>query len=61
MASTIYIAPTGNDTTGTGTTGAPYLTLTKAITAATAGDTVFARMVLMIILTDIHSLTKILL
>lgn len=43
MASTIYIAPTGNDTTGTGTTGAPYLTLTKAITAATAGDTVFCK------------------
>ena len=43
MASTIYIAPTGNDTTGTGTTVAPYLTLTKAITAATAGDTVFCK------------------
>lgn len=35
---TIYVATTGNDTTGTGSQAAPYLTLTKAMTVAVAGD-----------------------
>jgi hypothetical protein len=37
----IYISPTGNDETGNGTSGAPYLTLAKAVTEATAGDTIY--------------------
>jgi len=44
---TIYVSnstangyPVGNDTTGTGSPAAPYLTLHKAISAAAAGDTV---------------------
>ena len=36
----IYIAPTGNDTTGDGSTGNPYLTLAKAVTMASASDTI---------------------
>jgi len=43
FATSIYIAPTGNDTTGNGTIGNPYFTLTKAATVAVAGDTVYAR------------------
>lgn len=39
----LYIATTGNDTTGTGTSGAPYRTLAKAVTAATAGNTIVIR------------------
>jgi len=35
---TIYVRTTGNDTTGTGSTGAPYLTLGKALSVAAAGD-----------------------
>jgi hypothetical protein len=34
----IYVTKTGNDTTGDGTSGAPYLTISKAITVASAGD-----------------------
>lgn len=37
---TIYVRTTGNDTTGTGATGAPYLTIGKAIAVAVAGDVV---------------------
>ncbi len=38
---TIYInADTGNDTTGNGSIGSPYLTLSKANTVAAAGDTI---------------------
>lgn len=42
-AKNYYIAPNGNDTTGTGTTDAPYRTLMKAQTTVVAGDTVFLR------------------
>lgn len=38
--STIYVRTTGNDTTGTGLTGAPYATLNKALLVAAAGDTI---------------------
>lgn len=37
---TIYVRTTGNDTTGTGLTGAPYLTLKKALSVAANGDTI---------------------
>jgi hypothetical protein len=36
----IYISSSGNDTTGTGATGAPYATLAKALTVATTGSTI---------------------
>lgn len=36
----VYVRTTGNDTTGTGATGAPFATLTKAMTVAGAGDTI---------------------
>lgn len=39
-AATIYISPTGNDTTGTGTSAAPWKTLYKALTNAVDGDTI---------------------
>lgn len=35
-----YISPTGNDTTGDGSTGNPYKTLDKAMTVGSGGDTV---------------------
>lgn len=39
---TYYInADTGNDTTGSGTSVAPWKTITKALTAATTNDTIF--------------------
>ena len=37
----LYVAKTGNDTTGTGASGAPYLTITKGLSIATAGQTVY--------------------
>ena len=37
---TYYIAASGNDTTGAGTIGSPWATLTKAATVAVQGDTV---------------------
>lgn len=37
----IYVATTGNDETGDGSAGAPYLTLGHAVTQATAGDTIY--------------------
>jgi len=37
---TYYVRTTGNDSTGTGATGAPWLTLTKALASVSAGDTV---------------------
>lgn len=41
--STYYIATTGNDTTGNGSLATPWLTLSKAMTGSTTGDTlVFA-------------------
>lgn len=36
----IYVATTGNDTTGTGLIGAPYATPSKALTVAAAGDNI---------------------
>lgn len=42
-AADIYVATTGNDTTGTGAIGAPYATLAKAHSAANAGDTIIFR------------------
>jgi len=39
----VFIAPYGNDTTGTGAVGSPYATLTKALTVATTGQTIKAR------------------
>lgn len=38
--STIYVATTGNDTTGDGTSGAPYRTVERAWTDASPGDTI---------------------
>lgn len=38
-----YISPSGNDTTGSGSAGAPYETLSRAITASTSGDTIVVR------------------
>jgi hypothetical protein len=37
---TWYISPTGNDSTGDGSTGNPWLTSSKAVTSATSGDTI---------------------
>jgi hypothetical protein len=37
---TYYIAATGNDSTGTGTVGNPWLTLSKAVSASASGDTI---------------------
>lgn len=37
----IYVSKNGNDTTGDGSAGSPYLTVSKAITVATAGTTIF--------------------
>lgn len=39
----IFIAPYGNDTTGSGTVGNPYRTLTKAVSVATSAQTIRAR------------------
>jgi hypothetical protein len=38
----LYIGKNGNDTTGDGSAGNPYLTISAANTAATAGTTLFA-------------------
>lgn len=40
---TVYIATTGNDTTGTGTTLLPWLTLTKAFATISSGDTIICK------------------
>ena len=37
---TIYVATTGNDTTGDGSSGNPYASVAKGVSVATAGDTV---------------------
>jgi len=42
-ATKIYVATTGNDGTGDGTSGNPYLTIATGIANASAGDTVFVR------------------
>lgn len=36
LANTYYVSPTGNDTTGTGTSGAPWRSIWKAVQAANA-------------------------
>jgi hypothetical protein len=41
--STYYIDPNGNDTTGDGSIGSPWQTIPKAVTAASAGDTIYLR------------------
>jgi parallel beta-helix repeat protein len=41
FAKNIYIATDGKDSTGAGTTAAPYFSLRKAITVAVAGDTIY--------------------
>ena len=43
MSETVYIAPTGNDTTGDGSSSNPWLTLTKAVAETTVGDTIIAK------------------
>lgn len=47
QAATVYVSasaangiPAGNDTTGTGTIGAPWASMTKAFSTATSGDTI---------------------
>jgi hypothetical protein len=40
-ATKVYVATTGNDGTGDGTSGNPYLTIATGITNASAGDTVY--------------------
>lgn len=42
-AKTLYVSPTGNDTTGIGSMAAPYATLMKANQTVLAGDTVYMR------------------
>ncbi len=41
-AATIYVSPSGNDTTGLGTFAAPYKSLTKGMQVSVSGDTVQA-------------------
>jgi len=43
QAKNYFVAPTGNDTTGTGTIDLPYRTIMKAHQSVVAGDTVFLR------------------
>lgn len=38
---TIYLSPSGNDTTGAGTSGNPYKTLFKSISVSSNGDTIY--------------------
>jgi hypothetical protein len=40
---TVYISPTGNDTTGNGTYALPYLTIQKAIAMTVANDTIILK------------------
>jgi hypothetical protein len=40
-ATRVYVATTGNDGTGNGTSGAPYLTIQTGISHASTGDTVY--------------------
>lgn len=39
-AADVYVSAAGNDTTGDGSSGNPYLTIGKAVTEATGGDTI---------------------
>lgn len=38
-----YLSPTGNDTTGDGSSGNPWLTISKAHTSASSGDTIICK------------------
>jgi hypothetical protein len=38
-----YVSTTGNDATGNGTVGAPYATISRAVTAASSGDNIVIR------------------
>jgi hypothetical protein len=40
---TIYVSTTGNDSTGTGTIGNPYLTIGKAVSVVTTGGVINVR------------------
>jgi hypothetical protein len=40
---TYYLSPSGNDTTGNGSISQPWYTITKAMTVAVAGDTIYMR------------------
>lgn len=40
---TYYIATTGNDTTGNGSSATPWLTISKAHTSASSGDTIICK------------------
>ena len=40
---TYYIATTGNDSTGNGSSSTPWLTLSKAYTSSTTGDTIIVK------------------
>lgn len=42
-SATYYIAPTGNDSTGNGSTGTPWLTLSEAFTNMSGGDTLIVK------------------
>lgn len=42
-AGSIYVAPSGSDTTGTGAVGAPYATAAKAVAMAVDGSTIVLR------------------
>ncbi len=43
FAATYYISPSGNDSTGTGATGTPWLTLSKALSTMAGGDTLICK------------------
>lgn len=43
LAATYYISPTGDDTTGDGSSGTPWKSWPKALTNRVAGDTIFAK------------------
>ena len=38
-----YVSTSGNDSTGDGSIGSPYATVSKAITSASAGDTIYVK------------------
>ena len=40
---TYYISPTGNDTTGDGSSGNPYLTIAKCVAVGANGDTIICK------------------
>ena len=42
-AATYYVATTGNDSTGTGAIGAPWLTVEKGLRSLSSGDTLYLR------------------